>query len=65
VWVGKVLVQLPDMRGKYSEQNLQVWREEYPTQEEAEAFVMYWKTNDRTDMPKPIVIESSVFDVRD
>lgn len=65
VWVGKVLVQLPDMRGKYSDQGLTIWREEYPTQEEAEAFVMYWKTSDRTDMPKPIVIESSVFHAGD
>jgi len=67
VWIGKVMVQLPDMRGKYTDQGLTVWREEYPTQEEAEGFVMYWKTyNDgRSDQKGPIVVESSVFDVGD
>lgn len=65
MFIGKVVVQLPDMQGKYSQQGIQVWREEYPTYEEAEAFVMHWKTCNRIDMPGPIVIESDIFDVGD
>jgi hypothetical protein len=65
VFSGKVVVQLPDMRGNYSDEGIQVWREEYPTYEEAEAFVMHWRTFNRIDMSGPMVIESDIFDVGD
>ncbi len=62
MFVGKVVVKVPDMGGGFDDRDQgDLWEEEYPTYDEAEAFVSYWRNYDpRPGVGKLIFISGEV-----